>query len=66
MNKQIIYQNLQWCVSVSGDLVCVDRNYEISRETLESIDWVNHMKEKYWCNDLYFRQAFEYSLIHTK
>ena len=66
MNKQIIYQNLQWCVTVTGDLVCTDRNYEISRETLESVDWVTHMSEKDWCNNFYFKQAFEYSLKNTK
>lgn len=65
MEETIIYRNLQWSVTPEGHLVCNDRNYEIDRSTLESIDWIEHMKEKDWCNDFYFRTAYEYSLKNT-
>jgi len=64
--SQPIYQNLQWQVNEFGDLICLDRSYEISRETLQNIDWPTHMKEKEWCNDLYFCQAYNYSINNTK
>jgi len=65
MNTQIIYRNPQWAVSNQGHLVCLDRNYEIDRSTLEYIDWPFHMSNKDWCNSLYFKQAYEYSLRNT-
>jgi hypothetical protein len=62
MSKQILFRNLQWSVTHDFDLVCTTQNYEISHETLSTIDWITHMKEKSWCNDFYFKQAIEYAL----
>lgn len=62
MNKQILFQNLQWSVTTDFDLVCTTQNYEISHETLSTIDWIKHMEEKDWCNNFYFKQALDYAL----
>ncbi len=65
MNKQIIYQNLQWCVTVTGSLVCTDHHFEIEREILEEIDWNEALKNKPWFNKTYFQQAYDFSLKNT-
>lgn len=64
--SEIIFQNLQWSVSENGDLICPENNYEISRETFDAVDWPAHMQQKEWCNDFYFRQAYEFSINNTK
>lgn len=65
MNKQIIYQNLQWTVTVTGSLVCTDHHFEIEREILQEIDWYEALKEKVWFNKTYFKQAYEFSIKNT-
>lgn len=65
MASKSIYRNLQWSVTPEGHLICNDSKYEIDRSTLESIDWIDRMKEKRWCNIFYFRTAYEYSLKNT-
>mgnify|MGYP003644086741 CR=1 FL=1 len=62
MNTQILFQNLQWSVTHDFYLVCTTQNYEISSETLHSIDWITQMKEKHWCNNFYFQEALNYAL----
>lgn len=63
MSQQILLlENLQWSVTANFDIVCTTQNYEISHETLTTIDWISHMMEKDWCNDFYFQEAYNYAL----
>lgn len=60
-----IYENPQWKVLKNGDVICKDVFYEISRCTLESIEWETHLSEKSWCNRFYLKTAIDYSLKNT-
>lgn len=62
MNKQIIFRNLQWSVSHQGDLICLEKNFEIDHETLLVTDWIEVMKPFEWCNDFFFKQAYEHAV----
>jgi len=59
---KIIKKFGDWAVTDLGVDHIGDPSYEIDKECLLTVDWVNHMKVKRWVNINNFTRAFNFAL----